>query len=1155
MTIAYDQTVKLTISAQTEGDEKVLALAQQIEALGKEGGEAAPKFLALADELKILASQKVRIDGLETAIAGAKQAWAAVRDARQEVEILDKALADAKGAGASRQAISLLQGELKSANRELASAEKAWTRQKDVLDSARSSAASAGVDTKNLAAEQARLTSALTSASQAAAEQQSAFEERKAAMAAQMAEEDRLAQIVEMNKTRQMLAAQELLEVEKRAYAEAQAAAARATAQRAEEAAAVEAYANRTKKALSDAFSTAGVRSTAAIEADILQVNQALLKLASNAKVSGADFDRAFAAGQARIEVLRAEMDSTGAASARLSATTKTLSGEFAGLVAQLGGVYLAFQAGGLFVTANAQAESLSRTMTLLTGSSEQAAAEMAYVREAANRLGIEVGDASKSYVQLMAATKGTALEGAGARDVFEAVSGAMASLGKSSAETNDALRAVNQMASKGTVQMEELKGQLGEALPGAMKAAANGAGLTVAELTKMVETGGVLAEDLLPALAKGLTDMYGVGKANNDTFVAQWARLKNSVTETMTVLGNTGVFAGLTSGLAAAAQAVGVLTTGFVAAGQKVGIMAAAIASGDLSLRGWSERTKQALGEVDARTAEALEKISKVSTSTAAAVTSAGDAAQQAGQKAAGSAGNWLQIENAYTQVEQASKKQIENLKTLQVAHDSEAAAAKSFADTFGTQVEKLDAATAATKTHEEALKALDAQVQADLEITKSKLAALEQERDSNGKLTEAKEKLRETLAKTIESKQAEADKTTQATAAAHSATLQAEAANSVYADHAKQVYALRDAWQAAETEYQRLSALNVQGVNVSGQLKAADEARAKALLLYRDALSDATAAAERHVAAEKSAASIQQSALQNDLYRANTILEVAKQRGNEKEIAQAQIAVWRIELEISEAQAVAARKEAEAMEIVAKAKRAELEASGGLTAAKKAELDLADANVKAKQLEAEKYDLVAERMRKLSYETRGLESSFGELSSSADQAAASADRAASSYDGLASSIRSAGQAKDGFVRNTKGDIVTTGPNVADLAARNTQTPEQARVFEEVFNYYYQKASQAPENYSSMQGFQYGAIEQQAAAAAAAEAQRRTAASASSTPTSSQPAVSAPTRSTSAPVVMNVNLGNIGTRTLKLDSYETANAVVSVLQEIARAS
>ena len=66
---------------------------------------------------------------------------------------------------------------------------------------------------------------------------------------------------------------------------------------------------------------------------------------------------------------------------------------------------------------------------------------------------------------------------------------------------------------------------------------------------------------------------------------------------------------------------------------------------------------------------------------------------------------------------------------------------------------------------------------------------------------------------------------------------------------------------------------------------------------------------------------------------------------------------------------------------------------ATGELTEAKKAELAVADANVRSKQLEAEKYDLVASRMRALSNETAELKSGFGDLSSAADEAAA-ADR-----------------------------------------------------------------------------------------------------------------------------------------------------------------
>jgi len=1067
------------------------------------------------DELRELDKAGKKVEILTAAIQSAKDARAAMVEARSEAKMLDEQLAAARGAGAGADAIRLLEKALKDANKQVLDAEKAWDKTRDKLNKARESAAAAGIDTKNLASEQARLrdgveaaTAAILKNTEAIVQARQAASDKAAADRAAAAEEKRLADIVEMNLTRQRLAAQELLEAERKMYAEAEAASARAAKARAAEAKAVEDYSARVKKALSDSFESVGIRGSAQIQAEILKIQQSLLKLGANSKVSGADFDRAFAEAKNRISALEAEMNGTLPAMDKMAAGTKGLGSGFSALTAQFAGLAVAMQAGQTFIQANSQVESLTRSLTILTGSSKQATAEMEYVRDAAQRLGVGVLDASRAYTQLIAATKGTALEGQGARRVFEAVAGAMATLGKSSAETNNALLAINQMASKGTASLEELKGQLAEALPGAMKAAADGAGLTVAELTKMVESGEVLAEDLLPALAKGLTEMYGVGKANNDTFVANWARLKNAVTETMTVIGDSGVFKALTQGLSAAAQGVGTLTVGFEAAGKKIGVMAGAIASGDFGLKGFSDRAKLALGEIDAQTEKSLKKIADATAGASSGFGEAGQAAEDAGKQAADASPGWLAVAHAYSEAEKASLKQIDRLKLLQSAQDSAAAAMKSFADTFGTQAEKLDAATNAAKAHEAASRALADQVRADLEIAKAKLVSLEGERQANGKLTEEKEKLREKLQDTIRAKEAEAEKTAQATEAAHAATLQAQAASSVFADHAKQVYALRDAWQAADAEYQRLSAMNAKGVDVAKELKAADEARAQALLLYRDALSDATAAAERHMATERTAASLQQSALQNDLYRANTILEVARQRGNEKEIAEAQIAIWRIELEISEAQALAARKEAEAMEIVAKAKRAELELSGALTEAKKAELAVMDANVKAKKLEAERYDLVAERTKKLAYETKELKSSFGELSAATDDAASAADRASGSYDGLRDSINAAAKAKDGWSRDTSGNIVSVGSDVDALASQYTSNPEQAAAFKDLFSFYYDQASQRAENSSLTQGRQYAAIERQAAEAAAAEAERRVALSnrsvASSTATSS---------------------------------------------------
>ena len=130
MAIAYDQTINLRIAAETTGADQVSTLANEIEALGKQGGDAAPRFQALAAEIRTLGQQQVRITGLEAAITSAKSARAAVLEARHEVEVLDKALAETKGADANKEAIKLLETELRAANRELQTAERAWTRQK-----------------------------------------------------------------------------------------------------------------------------------------------------------------------------------------------------------------------------------------------------------------------------------------------------------------------------------------------------------------------------------------------------------------------------------------------------------------------------------------------------------------------------------------------------------------------------------------------------------------------------------------------------------------------------------------------------------------------------------------------------------------------------------------------------------------------------------------------------------------------------------------------------------------------------------------------------------------------------------------------------------------------------------------------------------------
>lgn len=94
------------------------------------------------------------------------------------------------------------------------------------------------------------------------------------------------------------------------------------------------------------------------------------------------------------------------------------------------------------------------------------------------------------------------------------------------------ALEALVQMAGKGTVSMEELRLQLGDALPGAMTIVSEALGVTTGELYKMVEAGELSGQELIAALTKfGQGEKFLKGAAQGaETMGAKWQELKESV-------------------------------------------------------------------------------------------------------------------------------------------------------------------------------------------------------------------------------------------------------------------------------------------------------------------------------------------------------------------------------------------------------------------------------------------------------------------------------------------------------------------------------------------------------------------------------------------------------------------------------------------------
>lgn len=186
------------------------------------------------------------------------------------------------------------------------------------------------------------------------------------------------------------------------------------------------------------------------------------------------------------------------------------------------------------------------QALKIVSGSSALAAQEMDYVAGVADRIGFKVTELTGAYVGLAAASRGTTLEGQRTRDVFEAITSAAAAYGLTTEQLEGALLAVQQMMSKGTVSAEELRGQLGERLPGAFQIAARAMGVTTSELGELLQKGEVVAGDFLPKFADQLRREI---PASTEAAGAGFARLANEWDELLRTVGDAGLFDALAEG------------------------------------------------------------------------------------------------------------------------------------------------------------------------------------------------------------------------------------------------------------------------------------------------------------------------------------------------------------------------------------------------------------------------------------------------------------------------------------------------------------------------------------------------------------------------------------------------------------------------------
>lgn len=763
-------------------------------------------------------------------------------------------------------------------------------------------------------------------------------------------------------------------------------------------------------QSVASAFGALNIRSAETIKADIGAINQALVKLAGNSSLSAAEFDRAFAAGQEQIAKLNAELSGL-----PVEQSVKSVGG-LAGAFSSLQGVLATLgitAVGEKFLAANLAADKLQKSLSAVNGDAGKTASDLAFLKETAQRLGINLESSSAAFVKLAAAAKGTSLEGQATRDIFTGLGGAMSKLGLTSAETERAFVAIGQMMSKGTVSAEELKGQLGDVLPGALQMAARATGLTTQELGKLMETGGLLAEDFLPKFAAEAERSFGQATGDVQGLSNNIERLKNTWAQAFKIFGDTGVLASLAGAVGVVSEAFLLLATGvtavvsgFFAFVKTIAVTVAAIATLDFS------GLKSSLADIGN---ELVDNVTKMASLTGTsklmgnAMAGSGQATQQAARSAQSAGAGWEKLNVAYDQAAKSAADYVEQVKKVAKANDEQASVLVKLAQLSGNENDLLrakeDAARQAASGTERLAQALDAEAK----TLQAKLIALQEEVKGQQNVSAEKIKAIEEARKLAEAKGEEARAAISVADASRIAAAAAEAESAARADNSARVEELKTAYEQAAIKVDVLRAAQASGIDVNNELTIAQTEAAKAAALYSDALRDQTDKIGQNLALKQSQISVEQAGIRLQIEQQKGIVATARARGDEYTATQAIITIKELEIKLAELTAKAKAAEAEASLLVVKAKRAELEASGQMTAAKEAELKALEAAAEVKKIEGQIASETARQMKEL-FETTQLSggaainaaADYDRLANSIEKVGDSADRASDSVSGL---------------------------------------------------------------------------------------------------------------------------------------------------------
>lgn len=753
------------------------------------------------------------------------------------------------------------------------------------------------------------------------------------------------------------------------------------------------------------AFKQLDVRSLDDVQAEITQTNQAMRTLADQGQLTGNALTVAMERGKVKINELQREareLTGTLTTTDRAAGLLKNSMGQIAAgnLIADGIGYLIGKvkELGRAFIEVTLQTESTRKALTAIYKDTTIAAAQMQFLRSTASAAGVSISGITEDFVRFSAAAKGSNIPIEQSNALFQSLARAASTLGLGAEKTGLALNALGQIASKGVVSMEELRQQLGDAVPGALSLTAKGLGITEAELIKLVESGQLAARDFFPAFTEGLKTMQG----EVDGARQGWERFKNVLSLVAIGAEANGALQVLTAGLKLVGGIVGAVAFGvnsliealmllkrtadlvaetlkgngteawasYRAEAEKTtsrvkeqGLALLALVNPseeNLALLEKLAETNRTLAGNTVQTSDALRINTKelAANATQAQATAAGANAMAAANKVLGDStipleAKWAKLDTAMNELAAQQAANVVVSEKLAKATALEGTAAVALAQLRGDEAGILQASATAATNNAAALSKVAAAREAEAAVMKvqadqeAKLAILQ---DGSAEKRAAQIK---GITDKIEKLNTEAEASRNAAEGARIETAERELAIEMYKDNSAAVDALRSARENAERALSYLIDTEKLGLHTKEDVRRAEEDLAKVTRLYKDALGDTTKALDLRTRAQQADLSITNARASVEQRQLERLAEEARQRGDTvqaiyytveakaQEIKQIELAIQIKNLELA--------ADRQAIEI----QRLSLEVSDPLYQQKAKELDIRLQIIKAQEIE----------------------------------------------------------------------------------------------------------------------------------------------------------------------------------------------------------